>query len=253
MSTPRISLVVPAYNEEHYLPRLLDTVDAARARFRGGADAIEVIVADDGSTDRTAAIAAERGCRVVTVKPRNIAAVRNGGAAVARGEILCFTDADMRIHPESFNAIVAAIDGGRYVAGATGVRLERWSLGLILTWAIVVPVVMLMRMDTGVVFCRRRDFESVGGYQQRHQFAEDVQLLFDLRSLGKPRRQRLGRLKGAKAITSTRKFDEHGDWHYFSEFIRLGFRFFGGHTGHDDFAQRYWYPSGDRKPPKKHG
>jgi glycosyltransferase involved in cell wall biosynthesis len=253
MSIPRISLVVPAYNEEHYLPRLLDTVDAARARFGGGADAIEVIVADNGSTDRTAAIAAERGCRVVTVEPRNIAAVRNGGAAVARGEILCFTDADMQIHPESFNAIADAIESGRYIIGATGVRLERWSLGIVLTWMIVVPVVVLMRMDTGVVFCRRRDFETVGGYQPRHQFAEDVQLLFDMRKLGKPRGQSLGRLRGVKAIASTRKFDEHGDWHYFSESIRLGVRFFGGHTGHDDFAQRYWYSSEHRKPPKQCG
>ncbi len=50
----RISLVIPAWNEERYLPRLLDSVDAARARYRGGADRIEVIVADNASTDRTA-------------------------------------------------------------------------------------------------------------------------------------------------------------------------------------------------------
>ena len=58
----RLSLVIPAYNEEALLPRLLDTVDAARARYTFGADAIEVIVADQGSTDRTAAIATSRGC-----------------------------------------------------------------------------------------------------------------------------------------------------------------------------------------------
>lgn len=51
MPAPRISLVIPAFNEEHYLPRLLDTIDAARARYREGAEAIEVIVADNGSTD----------------------------------------------------------------------------------------------------------------------------------------------------------------------------------------------------------
>ena len=251
MPTPRVSLVIPAYNEEHYLPRLLDTVDAARARFRDGADEIEVIVADNGSTDRTAAIAAERGCTVVAVEPRNIASVRNGGAAAARGEILCFVDADMRIHPETFNAISDAIESGRYVVGATGVRLERWSLGLVLTWIVVVSMVVLMRMDTGVVFCRRADFEAVGGYQPRHHFAEDVQFLFDMRKLGKPRGQRLVRLRGVKAIASTRKFDEHGDWHYFSEFVRLGRRFFSGQTGHDEFVRRYWYPTTHRKPPRR--
>ncbi|MBI2212580.1 MAG: glycosyltransferase [Acidobacteria bacterium] len=252
MSTPRISLVIPAYNEEHFLPRLLDTVDAARTRFRSGADAIEVIVADNGSTDRTAAIAVERKCRVVVVEPRNIAAVRNGGAAAARGEILAFVDADMRIHVETFNAIDTAIGSGRFVAGATGVWLERWSLGLILTWMVMVPMVIVMKMDTGVVFCRRADFESVGGYQPRHHFGEDVQFLLDLRRLGRQRGQSLTRLRPVKAIASTRKFDEHGDWHYFTEMFRLGTQLLRGRVEQDEFVKKYWYFSGHRKPPK-HG
>ncbi len=252
MSTPRISLVIPAYNEEHYLPRLLDTVDAARARFRLGADAIEVIVADNGSTDRTAAIAVERGCRVVAVEPRNIAAVRNGGAAAARGEIISFVDADMRIHLETFNAIEAAIESGRYVAGATGVWLERWSLGLLCTWMVMISMVIVMTMDTGVVFCRRSDFETIGGYQHRHRFAEDVQFLFDLRKLGKTRGQTLTRLRPVKAIASTRKFDEHGDWHYFTEIFRLGIQFVRGRAVQDGFVKKYWYVTRHRKPPGKH-
>ncbi|MEO7133099.1 MAG: glycosyltransferase, partial [Vicinamibacterales bacterium] len=68
----RLSLVIPAYNESALLPRLLDTVDAARARVHGGAEAVEVIVADNASTDATAAIAAGRGCRVATVSKRMI-------------------------------------------------------------------------------------------------------------------------------------------------------------------------------------
>ncbi|MFB3110649.1 MAG: glycosyltransferase family 2 protein, partial [Gemmatimonadales bacterium] len=107
--TPRFSLIIPAYNEEAYLPRLLDTVGIARAAYRDGPDAIEVIVADNGSTDATAEIARASGCRVVSVAKRVIAAARNGGAAVARGALLAFTDADMRIHPETFNAIDEAM------------------------------------------------------------------------------------------------------------------------------------------------
>jgi len=59
---PRFSLIIPAYNEERLLERLLDSVDAARTAY-GRGDAIEVIVADNASTDRTAVIAATRGCR----------------------------------------------------------------------------------------------------------------------------------------------------------------------------------------------
>ena len=51
---PRFSLVVPAHNEEGYLPRLLDSVERARDAYSGGRDAIEVVVADNASNDRTA-------------------------------------------------------------------------------------------------------------------------------------------------------------------------------------------------------
>src|ERR1700704_2222807 len=98
----RQTLVIPAHNEEALLPRLLDTVDVARARYSFGPDAIEVVVADNASTDRTAEVATARGCRVVSVAKRAIAAARNGGATCARSPILAFVDADTQIHPDSF-------------------------------------------------------------------------------------------------------------------------------------------------------
>ena len=54
---PRISLVIPAFNEEAFLPVLLDSVDHARGRYARGGDAIQIVVADNASTDDTAAIA----------------------------------------------------------------------------------------------------------------------------------------------------------------------------------------------------
>ena len=90
----RHSLIIPAYNEEAYLPRLLDTVDRAREAWRAGPAAVEVIVADNASTDGTARVAAARGCRVVPVARRGIAVARNAGARAATGEVLSFVDAD---------------------------------------------------------------------------------------------------------------------------------------------------------------
>jgi glycosyltransferase involved in cell wall biosynthesis len=111
---PRFSLVIPAYNEQRLLPRLLDSIDAARSAY-GDRDAIEVIVADNMSTDGTAQIASARGCRVVSVEKRVIAASRNGGARVAQGEIVGFIDADMQLHPQTFVEIdrACAWSGGR--------------------------------------------------------------------------------------------------------------------------------------------
>jgi glycosyltransferase involved in cell wall biosynthesis len=245
----RISLVIPAHNEGRFLPRLLDSVKVAREHYRHEPNSIEVIVADNISTDDTAAIARDRGCRVVRVEERRIASVRNGGAATAAGDVLCFVDADSEIHPETFNAIEDSLATGRVVAGATGVRMERWSLGIAITWVLFMPMVWFTRMDTGVVFCRREDFQSIDGYDERRFFAEDVQLLWDLRRIGRRRKQRLARLKNVKALGSTRKFDIHGDWHYLSDLFRLVPKMLFSPRSTNEYATKYWY--GKQRTPER--
>ena len=241
MAAPRFSVVVPAYNEERYLPPLLDSLDAARAAYGGGADAVEVVVADNASTDGTARVAEECGCRVARVEKRVIAAARNGGARAASGEILCFVDADTRVHPGTFAAVDAALATGRAVAGATGVRLERRSPGLAAAYAMLLPLVWATGMDTGLVFCRREDFAAVGGYDESLRVAEDITLLWALKRLGRPRGQRLVRLRPVKAIASVRKFDEHGDWHYVWMLPRLVFEFLFRRRALEAFIEEYWY------------
>ncbi len=243
----RFSLIIPAWNEEAYLPRLLDTVDVARGTYHGGPDAIEVIVADNASTDRTAEIALQRGCRVAHVELRRIAASRNGGAAIAGGEVLCFVDADFRIHPETFNAIDRELATGRFIGGATGVTFERWSAGIAVSAALILPPLRMLGMDGGVWFCRREDFDAVGGYDEQLLFSEDVRFLWALRKLGRGRRPVQTLTRGgsagppARAIASLRKFDKHGDWHFLRDMIRLPFWlvFAPGHFR--KAVHKYWY------------
>ena len=237
----RLSLVIPAYNEARLLPRLLDTVDIARSRYVGSAAAIEVVVADNGCTDQTAAIAEARGCRVARVAKRMIGASRNGGAALATAPVLCFVDADMQVHPDTFNAIATAMADPRIVGGATGVTMERWSVGIACTYAMLLPMVWLTRMDTGVVFCRREDFTRVGGYSETRHFAEDVDFLWKLTRLGWSRGQRLTRLRPVKAAASVRKFDRYGDWHYFTMMPALVAGTISARASGSTLARRYWY------------
>jgi len=215
---PRFSIIIPAYNEAILLPRLLDSIEIAATKY--GRDQIEVIVADNLSTDDTRAVAESMGSRVVTVTKRRIAAARNGGATASNGEILCFIDADSAIHPDTFHKIDEAMRSDRIVAGATGVFLERRSIGLMATYLAMMPVLLATGMDTGVVFCRSADFEAIGGYNEELYLAEDVAFLHALKRHGKAKGQRLTRLSGVKALGCTRKFDEHGDWHYFTLLIK---------------------------------
>lgn len=240
MTTPQISLVIPAYNEAVLLPRLLDSVDVARARL-GGANAVEVIVADNQSTDATAELALARDCRVARVEKRCIGAARNGGAAIARGEIVAFVDADIVIHPDSFSAIAAAMGDPRVIGGATGVTLDRWSAGRACTYAMMLPMIWLTGFDTGVVFCRRLDFAGLGGYDESRLVAEDVHFLWRLKRLAHSRRQRMVRVRRCKGVASTRKFDRYGDWHYFTQLPAMAIKSFGNSRTLTDFARRYWY------------
>jgi glycosyltransferase involved in cell wall biosynthesis len=213
---PRISLVIPAFNEEAYLPALLDSIDDARRSYSYGTGEIEVVVADNSSTDCTAEIASSRGCLVASVAKPSIAASRNGGAGIASGTILAFVDADCTIHPDTFNAIERTMATGQAVVGATGARFSRSSFAIALTMFVGETIARLFGFDIGVVFCRRDDWAAIGGYNEQLLCAEDVEFIAALKEVGRKRGQRFARAKGAKAITSARKFDSRGDWHYFT-------------------------------------
>src|SRR6185503_627620 len=152
----KFSVIIPAYNEEKFLPRLLQSIEAARANYSGGRDQVEVIVADNDSTDRTAEVSQAHGARVVRVAKRRIAAARNGGARAANGDVLCFIDADSAVHPQTFDAIDTAMKTGRYVWGVTGAKLERTSFALGVTYCLMMPMVWVTGLDTGLSFAAAR-------------------------------------------------------------------------------------------------
>jgi glycosyltransferase involved in cell wall biosynthesis len=88
VSVSLISVIVPAYQAETYLREALDSA------LRQDHEAVELIVVDDGSTDRTAEIAAEYPVQLVRREQGGPAAARNSGLAVAKGEFLTILDAD---------------------------------------------------------------------------------------------------------------------------------------------------------------
>jgi glycosyltransferase involved in cell wall biosynthesis len=92
---PLISCIVPVYNGERYLAEALDSILAQSYR------PLEILVVDDGSTDRTPAVIASYGSAVRALRQANLghAAARNRGIAAAEGAFLAFLDADDRWHP----------------------------------------------------------------------------------------------------------------------------------------------------------
>jgi glycosyltransferase involved in cell wall biosynthesis len=107
MTGPLVSVVVPTCNRAHYLPEALASVQAQTYR------AYELIVVDDGSTDATPALlerVAETGWTCLRQPNRGIAAARNRGAAVARGDLLAFLDDDDLWLPDKLERQVAVLE-----------------------------------------------------------------------------------------------------------------------------------------------
>ena len=88
------------------------------AARRGVGRPYEVIVVNDASTDRTAAIAAVHAATVIDVSHRHIAATRNAGARAARGDVLFFIDADTQANVPAVRAALRAGCAGPSAAGA---------------------------------------------------------------------------------------------------------------------------------------
>ena len=175
----RLSIVIPALDEERALPLLLGDLQPLRAR---GA---EIIVADGGSSDATVA-AARALADVVLAAPRGRALQLNAGAARARGELLLFLHADSRVPPEGAAAIAALAEAPpRW--GFFRVRLLGAS-----KWLGVVARCMCWRSrlsgiatgDQGL-FVPRALFAAVGGYPAQ-PLMEDIEICRRLRRRGAP-------------------------------------------------------------------
>jgi glycosyltransferase involved in cell wall biosynthesis len=115
-----ISFIIPAHNEERLIGHTLHQL--ARAALAAG-HPFEVVVVDDASNDRTAAIAREHGARVIAVSHRQIAASRNAGARAASGVMFVFVDADTIVNEAVISAAVRAINQGA-VGGGCAVRFD---------------------------------------------------------------------------------------------------------------------------------
>lgn len=169
-----ISFIIPAYNEEQLLGRTLEAL--ARAAKTTG-EPFEIVVVDDASTDRTAAIARAAGARVIPVHHRQIAATRNAGASAANGEMLFFIDADTVVTAAAVQAAIDALRRGA-VGGGCAFRFDgRLPLYGRVLQAVAVPLYRILGLASGCrLFCTRDPFQAAGGFDERLFGGEEAAL-----------------------------------------------------------------------------
>lgn len=149
---------------------------------------VEVVVADNGSTDDSRAVASQAGAGVVTFPGVRVSELRNRAAAIARGDVIVFIDADhevdrqwLRVACEVLNEPGAAIAGAICIAPAGGSWVQRAYDALRdhtpgradVEW-----------IGSGTMAIRRRVFEEIGGFDTALETCEDVDLCRRARALG---------------------------------------------------------------------
>lgn len=215
LAVVKISVIVPAFNEEKLIAATLEKIQAAMESFSRRGWESELIVCDNNSTDATGALARAAGARVVFEAVNQIARARNAGAAVATGGWLIFVDADSHPTPELFAAVAGEIQRGRCLAGGSTIRLdERNLLGDLVTrgWNIFSRI---RRWAAGsFIFCEREAFRAVGGFNQELFASEELDLSQRLKKLGQARGKKMIILHRHPMLTSARKMRLYsgGEW-----------------------------------------
>lgn len=179
------SVIIPVKNQEVYLPRCLDSL----ARLLVWPGGFEVLVIDNGSTDRTEAIARQQGARVFVCPELTIAGLRNFGAAQAQGQVLVFLDADCTVAPDWLQAASKWLDdegvccfGGPPEVPEDGTWVQK-------AWALVrvkrQTVEEVEWLESMNMFVRREIFGRVQGFDERLATCEDYDLSLRLKAHGR--------------------------------------------------------------------
>ena len=202
---PKVSVIIPVYNDEACISR---AVDSALAQTLAS---VEVVVVDDGSTDGTPEILTRYGDRIVRVRQRNhgiVAKARNVGVAASRGQYLCLLDSDDTIMPKKAELQSAFLDEHTGV----GLCYSGW-LDIDLNDGSVISDFSHARPESDpakevfpphfpvfAALVRRDWFDLVGGLNERFKCVEDSDLWRRLWVSG----CKFARVKGAMACRGVR-------------------------------------------------
>jgi glycosyltransferase involved in cell wall biosynthesis len=198
----KVSVVVPAFNEEALLAGSLAAIRQAMDAFED----VELIVCDNNSTDRTAEIARSAGAKVVFEPVNQIARARNAGAAAASGDWLLFVDADSYPSRHLFEDVLEQINSGYCLAGGATVALESADRTVRLWFAAWNFISRRARWAAGsFIFCEAAAFRRLGGFSQDLYAGEEIDLFMRLKRLAREQRREIVILHRHPLRTSDRK------------------------------------------------
>ncbi len=208
-----LSIIIPALNEEKYLPHLLQSIKDQQTKQE-----IEIIVADAGSEDKTRELAQKFGCKVI--KGGFQSEGRNRGAKIAKGNILVFADADTILPPRFLKEALQKLKT-KGVDGATFFiyPIERGAFKkIIFTLFYNYPVLFWQKIlpaGAMVFVVKKQTHIKAGGFDESIVLLEDLEYLKRLQKTGKYRM-----LRRPYVYVSARRFQEEG---WIGSYLKLFF------------------------------
>lgn len=178
----QVTFVIPAYNEERYLPSVLGAIKSYVGQF-----SYEIILVDNGSSDNTVSIAAANGARILVDSSKSIGGLRNLGAGAARGKYLVFLDSDVVLRSsweKEFLRVLKELElNSRVITGSRyGVRdhpgwIEKH-------WFLPMTLEKANYINAGHLIVSRDVFTQVGGFDESLRTGEDYELCMRAKSQG---------------------------------------------------------------------
>ncbi len=217
-----ISIIIPAYNEEKYLPETIKALKKSIAYSK--TKDYEIILVDNNSTDKTRKVAMDFKLKVLDEPKRNISTVRNRGAKEAKFENLVFLDADTIVSTDTISKILEQFNN-HFLAGSVKVISfsKRKLVNLYMNgWKLLA---LLLKMHQGACqFHKKQTFLDNGGFDESIFMGEDVIYFWELKKK-KPHIKTI-KIKDTQVYPSNRKWDTIPIWQLLIETNPLMVLFF---------------------------
>ena len=193
----RLSFVIPAYNEEAYLPACLESIFAQIQDVSGGA---EVIVVNNASTDKTREVALSYpGVKLVDEPQKGLTFARQAGFKACTGELIANVDSDSRLTPGWVDTVLKAFDAEKKLVAISGPLVyydllprQRFSVQIFYWVAFMIYILnrYILRAGSmvqgGNFVLKRSGLEAIGGFDTTISFyGEDTDIARRMNRVGK--------------------------------------------------------------------
>lgn len=230
-----VSVVIPARNEEKFIHNCISSIKSAANK---GEYKLEIVVVINRCSDNTEQIAKEEEAKIIYDDSKNLAKIKNTGVKNSTGDIVFTIDADSTMTKGFIEEAITHLSTGKIIGGACRFIFDKKGVGIWLTQLIVRILTWAINVAGGCFWLYRRDFERVGGFNEKLLIFEDVDFARRLKELGKSENKKFKVMQKNYIVTSARKVEKFSSRH----FILRPWLILEGFKGTNrEIADKYWY------------